>query len=191
MTILMNSHLELQFYMHGKSRRIWWSMHMSNCMVPFSPTWHQSWLHGTPQYQQWRPEKVSWWGGFMDSLSSMSQQESDKQKYWQNYWHFWKEFKHFTYRTGPYSYQSSCFENDDYLSGQSHLWHEMHSLPFTVVLGCVACQTTSKHKASWDRICRVILERCEDHQEWQEGKYWWWIPDEKGYFVHICKAEGG
>ncbi len=30
---------------------------------------------------------------------------------------FWKEFKHFTYRTGPYSYQSGCFENDDALSG--------------------------------------------------------------------------
>ncbi len=34
---------------------------------------------------------------------------------------FWKEFKHFTYRTGPYSYHSSCFENDDALSGQSYL----------------------------------------------------------------------
>ncbi len=29
----------------------------------------------------------------------------------------WKEFKHFTYRTGPYSYQSGFFENDDALSG--------------------------------------------------------------------------
>ncbi len=57
---------------------------------------------------------------------------------------FWKEFKHFTYRTGPYSYRSGRFENDDALSGRSYLWHEMHSLPFTEVLGFVACQTTSK-----------------------------------------------
>lgn len=57
---------------------------------------------------------------------------------------FWKEFKHFTFRTGPYSYRSSRFENDDALSGRSHIWHEMHSLPFTEVLGFVACRTTSK-----------------------------------------------
>ena len=71
---------------------------------------------------------------------------------------FWKEFKHFTYRTGPYSYRSGCFENDDALSGRSYLWHEMHSLPFTEVLGFVACQTTSKHlgigsaEQSWSNV---------------------------------------
>ncbi len=58
---------------------------------------------------------------------------------------FWKEFKHFTYITGPYSYQSSRFENDDALSGRSYVWHEMHSLLLTEVLGFVAYQTTSKH----------------------------------------------
>ncbi len=57
---------------------------------------------------------------------------------------FWKEFKHFTNRTGPYSYRSSRFDNADALSGRSHLWHEMYSLPFTEVLGFVACRTTSK-----------------------------------------------
>ncbi len=58
---------------------------------------------------------------------------------------FWKEFIQFTYRTGPYSYQSRCFGNDDALSGWSFLWHEMPSLPFTKVLGFKACQTSSKH----------------------------------------------
>ncbi len=58
---------------------------------------------------------------------------------------FWKDFKHFTFRTGPYSYCSSCIENDDALSGWSYLWHEMHSLPFTEVLGFFSCQITSKH----------------------------------------------
>ncbi len=51
---------------------------------------------------------------------------------------FWKEFKHFTYRTGPYSYRSSCFENDDDLTGWSYLWHEMNSFPFTEILGFAA-----------------------------------------------------
>ncbi len=71
---------------------------------------------------------------------------------------FWKEFKYFTCRTGPYSYQSSWFENDDALSGRSYLWHEMHSLPFTEVLGFVACQTTLTHlgigsaERSWSNV---------------------------------------
>ncbi len=57
---------------------------------------------------------------------------------------FWNEFKHSTYRNGPYSYHSSCFKNDDALSCWSYLWHEMHSLPFADVLGFVARQSTSK-----------------------------------------------
>ncbi len=55
---------------------------------------------------------------------------------------FWKDFKHFTYRTGPYSYHSCCFENGNALYGWSHLRHEMHSLLFTGVLGFVACWIT-------------------------------------------------
>ncbi len=58
---------------------------------------------------------------------------------------FWKEFKHFTYRTRSFSYHSSCFKNDNAFSGQCYLWHEEHSLPFTEVLGFVACQNMSKH----------------------------------------------
>ncbi len=74
---------------------------------------------------------------------------------------FWKEFEHLTYRTGPYSYQWSWYENDDAHSGRSYLLHEMHSLPFTEVLGFVACQTTSKRlgigsaERSW-RIFKTI-----------------------------------
>ncbi len=79
-------------------------------------------------------------------------------KNWWNYWYFWKEIKNFTYRTGPYSYCSSCFENDDARSGQSDLWCEIHSLPLTELLGFVACQTTSKHlgirstERSWSSV---------------------------------------
>ncbi len=34
--------------------------------------------------------------------------------------------------------------NDDVLSRRSHIWHEMHLLPFTQVLGFVVCRTSSK-----------------------------------------------
>ncbi len=46
-------------------------------------------------------------------------------------------------------------------------------------------------KASWNRICRVELDRCEDHQEWKASQYYWWIIGKKGHFVHIHKAGGG
>ncbi len=80
----------------------------------------------------------------MAALPAMSKQKSGERTIDEILVIFWKEFKHFTYKTGPYRYRSSRFENDDALSGRSYLWHEMHSLPFTEVLGFVACQTTSK-----------------------------------------------
>ncbi len=62
------------------------------------------------------------------TLASMSQQESSEKSINEIIESFWEEFKHFTYGTGPNSYQSSCFENDNALSGQSYLWHKIHSL---------------------------------------------------------------
>ncbi len=54
-----------------------------------------------------------------------------------------------------------AFENDNALSCQSYLRHEMHPLPITVVLGFVKCQTTSKHlgigsaELSWSSVNNV------------------------------------
>ncbi len=73
---------------------------------------------------------------------------------------FLKELKHFIYKTGPYSYQSSWFENNDALSGRSYLWHKMHSLPFTRSLGLSHAKPRQK---SWYRFCRAVLEQCKDY----------------------------
>ncbi len=56
----------------------------------------------------------------------------------------WKEFNDFTIGTHIYSIWSVWFENENALSARSHIWHEMHSLPFAQENGFVTCQTTSK-----------------------------------------------
>ncbi len=53
----------------------------------------------------------------MATFSSMSQQKVLKKNIDEMIYIFWKEFKHFTYKTDPYSYHSNHFENDDALSG--------------------------------------------------------------------------
>ena len=56
---------------------------------------------------------------------------------------FWTEFKHWQKKTGPYS-NSARFVTPDAIAGRSHLWHEKYSLPYTDVLGVMACRYTSK-----------------------------------------------
>ncbi len=86
---------------------------------------------------------------------------------------FWKDFKHFTYRTGPYSHRSSWFENDDALSGRSYLWYEMHFLLFVV------CQTTSKRlgvglaECSWSDVKTIKNGKRANigGQTWRKGPF--------------------
>ena len=143
----MNSHLGMLSCLLGISKRKGWSMHM----------W---WQHGLFLSNQ-TSELITW----NDSAPTMEILEMIDEVVSRLHYRpcpnkkvvnesideiiyiFWKEFKHFIYRTGRYRNQSIWFENDDALSGRSYLWHEMHSLPFTEVLGFVACQTTSKHFA--------------------------------------------
>ena len=56
---------------------------------------------------------------------------------------FWNEFKAFQNRTNPY-HDASRWANYDVTIGNSYLWHEKYSLPYTTVLGYVACRVTSK-----------------------------------------------
>jgi hypothetical protein len=56
---------------------------------------------------------------------------------------FFKELKAFQKRLAPFD-RAWIFNSVDAIKGKSALWHEMHSLPFTQVLGYVACRTTSK-----------------------------------------------
>ncbi len=55
---------------------------------------------------------------------------------------FWKEFDDFQNKTGPYGYCPGRFLTPDALNGNSYVWHHLYSLPYTCVLGFVACQVT-------------------------------------------------
>ncbi len=57
---------------------------------------------------------------------------------------FWKEFSDFQNKTGVYGLRPGRFLLPDAINGNSHLWHELYSLPYTNVLGFVACRVTSK-----------------------------------------------
>jgi len=57
---------------------------------------------------------------------------------------FWKEFSDFQNKTGVYGLRPGRFLLPDAINGNSHLWHELYSLPYTSVLGFVACRVTSK-----------------------------------------------
>jgi hypothetical protein len=56
---------------------------------------------------------------------------------------FWNEFKEFQCYTEPF-HHPSWWATPDVSYGRSHIWHEKYSLPYTQVLGYVACRVTSK-----------------------------------------------
>ena len=56
---------------------------------------------------------------------------------------FWDEFKQFQNKTGLFK-EKSRWNTADAVNGNSHLWHEKYSRPYTKVLGQVACIVTSK-----------------------------------------------
>ena len=57
---------------------------------------------------------------------------------------FWDEYKDFSQKLGCFSKPGKWLTRDVML-GLSHRWHEKYSEPYTMVLGMVACRTTSKH----------------------------------------------
>ena len=56
---------------------------------------------------------------------------------------FWNEHKDFCNRTGVFAKQNR-WNVEDIRKWNSHLWHEKYSLPYTEVLGFIACRVTSK-----------------------------------------------
>ena len=56
---------------------------------------------------------------------------------------FWQEFKQFRNRDPPFDVQHR-WNSPLVDQGKCYLWHEMYSLPYTDVLGIVACRCTSK-----------------------------------------------
>jgi len=56
---------------------------------------------------------------------------------------FWNEFKAFQNCDRPY-HEAHKWAVLDIIAGTSYLWHEKYSIPYTTVLGYVACRVTSK-----------------------------------------------
>ncbi len=57
---------------------------------------------------------------------------------------FWKEFSDFQNKSGVYGLRPGRFLLPDAINSNSHLWHELYSLPYTNVLGFVAYCVTFK-----------------------------------------------
>ena len=71
---------------------------------------------------------------------------------------FWTEYNAFDKKIGSYYSDEFIWKSKDISDGNSHLWHQKYSLPFTKVLGFVACRVTSKvlgigaAKRSWGDV---------------------------------------
>ena len=57
---------------------------------------------------------------------------------------FWTKYTAFDNKVGSYDDDEFIWKSKDISDGNSHLWHHKYSLPFTKVLGFVACRVTSK-----------------------------------------------
>ena len=71
---------------------------------------------------------------------------------------FCTEYTTFDNKVGSYDADAFIWKRKDISDGNIHLWHQKYSLPFTKVLGFVACRVTSKvlgigaSKRSWGDV---------------------------------------
>ena len=57
---------------------------------------------------------------------------------------FWTNYTAFDNMIGSFDADEFIWKSKDIRDGNSNLWHQKYSLPFTKVLGFVACRVTSK-----------------------------------------------
>ena len=57
---------------------------------------------------------------------------------------FWSEYKNFNQKNDHFDSNDFIWNSKDISDGNIHLWHQKYSLPYTKVLGFVACMVTSK-----------------------------------------------
>ena len=57
---------------------------------------------------------------------------------------FWREQKKFNNKNDYFESNDFICNSKDISDGNSHLWNQKYSLPFTKVLGFKACRVTSK-----------------------------------------------
>jgi hypothetical protein len=93
---------------------------------------------------------------------------------------FWNEFKQWQNKTGVFS-ERCRWNAPDAANGNAHLWHEKYSLPYTAVLGAVACITTH-----WQR--REGMEGCEAYQKGQGSTYGCCPATEAEYYLYYCSS---
>ena len=55
---------------------------------------------------------------------------------------FWTEYTAFDNMIGSYDADEFIWKSKNISDGNSHLWHQKYSLPFTKVLGFFACRVT-------------------------------------------------
>lgn len=81
---------------------------------------------------------------------------------------FWDEFKVFQNVTLPF-HEKSHWATPDIAAGRSYLWHEEYLLPYTNVLGFVACRVTSKlggigtAERTWGAVKEEITDGKRSH----------------------------
>ena len=74
---------------------------------------------------------------------------------------FWTEYTAFDNKVGSYDAAEFIWKIKDISDGNSHLWHQKYSLPFTKVIGFVACRVTSKvlgigaTESSWGDVKKI------------------------------------
>ena len=56
---------------------------------------------------------------------------------------FWTEYSEFVNKIGSFDADEFILKSKDIRDGNSHLWNQKYSLPFTKVIGFVACRVTS------------------------------------------------
>ena len=57
---------------------------------------------------------------------------------------FWTEYTAFDNKVGSYDADEFIWKSKYISDGNSHLWHQKYSLPFTKVIGFVSCRVTSE-----------------------------------------------
>ena len=71
----------------------------------------------------------------------------------------WAECTDFDNKNGSFDEDECIWKIKNIRDGNSHLWHQKYSLPFTKVLGFNACRVTKKVSCYW--FSRVFLGWCK------------------------------
>ncbi len=136
----------------------------------------------------WWPKEVGGWGGFTASLSAiMSKQES-----WIKVLIKWLIFFGKTSNISLTELVLTVIVQvalKMIMPSLVDLNFGMRCIFLITFIGTRFCCLSNHIKTSWNMICRVALEWCEEYQEREIGKYWQWIIRDKGHFYISAKLE--